>query len=140
MQAVQTPGIRLARSLGLSKGTLGSKYLQLYLAFTLSMLLHEWFIFNAVRHDVGEFRFFMAQPFAITAEDFLQWCWRNSGEDAQRFGVAIIVGHVWTFLWFSYCLPPFVHGLLDVGIIGADVGGPSMMSLGRKHVTAILRS
>ena len=140
LQAVQKPGVRMARLLGLRKGTLGSKYLQLYIAFTLSMLFHEWYNFNSVRREIGEFWFFMSQPFVITFEDFVQWSWRKTGHSNDNGkSLARFVGYIWTFAWFSYCLPPFVHGLLDTGIMGVDLGGPQAKMLGQEHVNAWVR-
>lgn len=104
--------------------------------------MHEWQIFNAVRRDVGEFRFFIVQPFVITAEDFVQWCWRKYrplGFPAEWDFVGKIVGYLWTVAWFSYCLPPFVEGLLRVGIIGPGYGEPWAMNLGKQTAVSWLR-
>jgi len=115
---VQAPGQRLSRKLKFRKGSLSSKYLQLYLAFTLSMLLHEWNIFNATRKDGGEFRFFMLQPVIITCEDFIIWCYeKRYGKTEQKSRVLRWTGYFWTFMWFSFCLPQFCMGLLAVGIL-----------------------
>lgn len=115
---VQAPSQRLSRKLKLRKGSLASKYLQLYLAFTLSMLLHEWNIFNATRKDGGEFRFFMLQPVIITCEDFAIWCYEKKyGKTEQKNRVLRCIGYLWTFMWFSFCLPQFSMGLLAVGIL-----------------------
>ena len=138
-QTVQKPAVRLARLLGLKKGVLASKYLQLFAAFAMSMLVHEWNIFLAVRHDMGEFRFFMSQPLAISLEDFVQWWWQKrvrSGRYDNLDRAARLVGYTWTIGWFSYSLPPFVNGLLSAGdIIGGDYGGPWIMTLGKTHAS-----
>jgi hypothetical protein len=106
------------------------------------MLFHRWYMFNAVRRDVGEFRYFMAQPFAITLEDFVQWCWRQSVSDPSRnrmWPLAKTVGYVWTIAWFSYCLPNFALGLHRVGIHAADSGGKMMLELGQYNAITWLR-
>jgi hypothetical protein len=114
----QRPGQRLVRLLGLKKGSLSSKYLQLYLAFFISMILHEWNIFNVTRRDGGEFWFFMSQPFAITAEDFLIWVYEEVFGEVKKPSPALrMIGYLWVFVWFSYSLPPFIQGLLDAGIM-----------------------
>ena len=118
----------LARAIGLHKGTLGSRYLQLYTAFTISMLLHEWCMFNAIHDDAGEFRFF---------EDFVQWCWRRLGCAEHHPKLGQFLGYTWTFMWFSYCLPPFVRTQRAVGIMGGDVGGDWASKLGQKHMMTI---
>ncbi|KAK3710599.1 hypothetical protein LTR37_010226 [Vermiconidia calcicola] len=135
------PGVRLASLLSLKKGTIGSTYLQLYVAFTLSMLLHEWYIFNAVRHDAGEFWFFMLQPLAISVEDFAQWCSRRSGTKYRWPDPALraVAAHFFTFMWFSYCLPPFIEGLLDAGIVSGDYRATQMLSLGHNHAVRWLQ-
>jgi hypothetical protein len=118
---VQQPGIRLARLLGFRKGSLASSYLQLYVAFTMSCIYHEANIFHAVRRDIGEFVFFMPQPLAITAEDFVQWCYRQitgRNKDDELTTFARLCGYLWVFIWFSYSLPPFVKGLRGARIIG----------------------
>ena len=104
------------------------------------MLMHEWQIFNAVRCDVGESYFFMAQPIVITVEDFVQWSWRRYGPAGKQWAkVPKVVGYVWTVVWFSYALPPFVRGLWSAHIIGADVVGPWAVSLGKEQAVALLR-
>jgi hypothetical protein len=90
-------------------------------------------MFNAIHDDAGEFRFFMAQPLAITFEDFVQWCWRKSGFSARHPRMGKIIGYVWTFIWFSYCLPPFVRSQRAVGITGEDIGGDWALKLGQMH-------
>ncbi|KAI1504853.1 hypothetical protein F5X99DRAFT_416285 [Biscogniauxia marginata] len=71
----QTPGLRVLSFLGLKKGTLASRYLQLYIAFALSSVLHLWGRFSFERKESGEIRFFMSQAVLITIEDTIQWLW-----------------------------------------------------------------
>ena len=130
--------MRLARLMGVRKGTSASSYIQLYTAFTISWLLHKWCMFNAIHGEAGEFRFFMAQPLAITSEDFVQWCWRQSGYAERHPGAAKFVGYVWVFAWFSYCLPLFVQAQRAVGIMEADLGGSWAMQLAERHVAMMV--
>ena len=129
--------MRLSRLIGVRKGTTGSSYIQLYTAFTISMLLHKWCMFNAIHGEAGEFRFFMAQPLAITFEDFVQWCWRKSGYSERHPQFAQCMGYIWAFAWFSYCLPSFVQAQRTVGIMEADFGGEWAVQLAARHVALV---
>lgn len=134
------PSIQLARLLGLRKGSLSSRYFQLYFGFFISALLHEWNVFNATREDGGEMWFFMIQPVAITAEDFVQYCWRKatgSQEGQQPSASDKVVGWVWTFLWFSYTLPVFASSLInECELLEADTA-KSAMVLGWMHASSL---
>ncbi|KXT15069.1 hypothetical protein AC579_1504 [Pseudocercospora musae] len=77
LQMLRQSATRLTRFLGLRKGTLMSRYAQLYLTFFFSLMLHWYLIINATRKDGGEFNFFLSQPIIITIEDFVQYCWRR---------------------------------------------------------------
>ena len=117
---LQQPAIRITRFLRLQKGSIGSRYAQLYISFTISCLYHKFQMFNVTRKDVGEFVFFMSQPVAITTEDFVQRIWSKLWYQPQtsslrRFEKAS--GYVWVFLWFSYSLPTYVKGIRDSDII-----------------------
>ena len=90
-------------------------------------------MFNAIHEDAGEFRFFMVQPLAITFEDLLQWYWQKSGFSEQRPRMGKAIGYAWTFVWFSYCLPPFVQSQRAVGITKEDFGGDWALKLGKMH-------
>jgi hypothetical protein len=90
-------------------------------------------MFNAIRDDAGEFRFFMVQPLVITFEDLMQWCWRRFGFAKRHPRMGQAIGYAWTFVWFSYCLPPFVHSQRAVEIMGEDFAGDWASELGQKH-------
>jgi hypothetical protein len=108
----------------------------------MSMIYHESNIFHAVRHDVGEFVFFMSQPFAITFEDFVQWCYHKATGRRKEDGItpfARLVGYVWVIVWFSCSLPPFVKGLRDAGIIGDAIVKTWPYDLGIQHGLTISR-
>lgn len=133
------PSIRLARFLGLRKGSLPSKYFQLYFGFFISALLHEWNVFNATRKDGGEMWFFMIQPVAITVEDFVQYVWRKAtGAPGGRplSSSEKVAGWLWTFLWFSYTLPVFASSLIECELLEVDIA-KSAMVLGRKHASLL---
>ncbi|KAI0095915.1 hypothetical protein F4814DRAFT_435407 [Daldinia grandis] len=135
-RAVQQPGIRLARLLGFKKGSIPSRYIQLYLGFYISFSIHWWQQYVITRGDKGEFAFFMIQPVVITIEDFAQWVWRNTitpkrKQDLLWFELAI--GYVWTFTAFAFTLTPFVKGMVATGIIGGSLEEAMAMSLGQRH-------
>ncbi|KAI1776780.1 hypothetical protein F4818DRAFT_457464 [Hypoxylon cercidicola] len=141
-RVVQQPGIRLARFLGFKKGSVPSRYFQLYLAFYISFCVHWWQQYVTTRSDKGEFAFFMMQPVVITIEDFVQWVWRGivSPEQKQKLRwLELLVGYVWTFAAFTFTLTPYVKGMTETGIIG--LGGPeetTAMMLGQRHGAAYL--
>ncbi|KAI1206761.1 uncharacterized protein F4807DRAFT_438204 [Annulohypoxylon truncatum] len=133
----QTPGLRLARFLGLKKGTFGSRYLQLYSAFFVSFCTHWFQSFVVSRHDNGELAFFMLQPVIISVEDFLQWIWRKSIDPKRKKDLTrleTVVGYVWTIAAFTFTLQPVMRGWTDIGLIGG--GGPdekAALLLGHQH-------
>ncbi|KAH9889203.1 membrane bound O-acyl transferase family-domain-containing protein [Xylariomycetidae sp. FL2044] len=123
-RSTQQPGIQLSRALGFGKGTFGSRYIQLYLAFAISCAIHVWQQFSISRQDRGEIAFFLLQPVVITFEDFVQWAWHKAVAPKQRKSLAGFeraAGYMWTFVAFSWTLRPFVNSLADVGIIGESM-------------------
>ena len=81
----------------------------------------------------------MLQPLVITIEDAVRWCWRKySGrsEDDELTGFERAVGWTWTFLWFSYCIPPYAKGLLDAKITAYD--SHWLLMLGQQHAADAL--
>ncbi|KAI0172543.1 membrane bound O-acyl transferase family-domain-containing protein [Hypoxylon sp. FL1284] len=136
-RALQQPGVRLARFLGLRKGTLASRYLQLYVAFFLSFAVHWWQSYVAVRGDRGELAFFMAQPVVITIEDFLRWIWHGAVDAERRRDLARFerrVGYVWTVAAFTLTLRPAIRGWTGTSMIGgASPDEVAAVGLGRRH-------
>ncbi|KAI9698089.1 MAG: hypothetical protein M1820_007597 [Bogoriella megaspora] len=118
---VSQPAIRTTRFLGLRKGSVASRYTQLYLSFAISCLYHEFEIFSVTRRDMGEFAFFLSQPVAITAEDIVQWIWRKLQPDQEPSPTSVacakMIGYSWVFAWFSWSLPIYLKGLRDADII-----------------------
>lgn len=122
---------------------MGSRYLQLYLAFFLSFAVHWSQAYNVARRDCGELAFFMSQPVIITVEDFLQWVWRRSVDPERRESLALLeyrVGYAWTIAAFTFTLMPAITGWVDIGLIGG--AGPDevvALRLGRQLGAAYLR-
>jgi hypothetical protein len=89
-QRLNLPFNLLKRYVDIPKGTLLSKYLQLYLAFGVSALIHNLSCFNMPLNDNGinsgtyQLAFFLLQPFAITFEDLVIHLWKRAGVKASR--------------------------------------------------------
>lgn len=68
----ETANSKLTRLFRIKKGTLVSRYLQLYNAFFVSALIHHIGALNMPYSPLVEYQFyfFMIQPVAITIEDF----------------------------------------------------------------------
>ncbi len=119
-QMLQQPSIRISRLLHFRKGTVGSKYTQLFISFAISFAFHRFQMFNVTRKDSGEFAFFMLQPVAITIEDLISWIFcKCFGSNKSNAGVRYqkILGYAWVFFWFSFCLSLYIKGLRDADII-----------------------
>jgi|SRR5690242_5829864 len=115
---VSQPARRIARALGLRKGSLASGLSQLYLAFGVSCIVHQYQMFNVRRQDVGEFAFFMSQPVAITLEGVVMRLWMRYIRPRYQFSkVEAMLGYTWVFLWFSCTLPIYLKGMRDAGIV-----------------------
>lgn len=114
----------------IKKGSLVSRYGQLYLAFAASAFLHH---FPALMHGTGgekvnqnQLVYFLIQPLAITAEDVVIYLGKKAGikqscESSNRsklrpgstprkkatdvtIGKTRALGKIWTFSWFTCCL------------------------------------
>ncbi|CAO2654015.1 Nn.00g107480.m01.CDS01 [Neocucurbitaria sp. VM-36] len=133
---ISQPALRITRLVGHSKGSLGSRYSQLYLSFLVSCLVHEFQMFSVVRRDMGEFVFFMSQPIAITLEDVVRWLWRQSTSTGTPTNSHVhlprLAGYIWVFLWFSLSLPLYVKGCRDAGIVRDAFFGNSPFDVGAR--------
>ncbi|EAW11042.1 wax synthase family protein [Aspergillus clavatus NRRL 1] len=98
--------------LGIRRGTNASSYTQLWLAFTISGVMHaasQLLMPRPVNIEpkdiaIGIFLFFPWQAAMITLEDFVIWLWK------RRFGPenptwAPLVGYLWVMLTFWISLP-----------------------------------
>ncbi|KAF8855219.1 hypothetical protein BDZ45DRAFT_715851 [Acephala macrosclerotiorum] len=126
------PAIRIAKFLRLRKGTLASKYSQLYISFGISCLFHQFQMFNVTRHDTGEFKFFMSQAVAVTAEDLVMWAWRKLRGRRERKGWEKNAGYIWVFAWFSYSLQLYIKGLRDNDIMYDIIFGLKPLGVGKE--------
>ncbi|KAF2814356.1 uncharacterized protein BDZ99DRAFT_380904 [Mytilinidion resinicola] len=133
-QLLSQPAKRIARFLGLRKGSLASSYGQLFISFGISCLFHQVQMFNVTRRDMGEMAFFMSQPLAIVSEDLVHWAWKKIHPSRESTHLEKVLGYGWTFVWFSFSLQLYVSGLVQARVmkdwlfgyrpleIGADAG------------------
>ncbi|KAF2499684.1 hypothetical protein BU16DRAFT_524141 [Lophium mytilinum] len=97
-----TMGLFTARdALGLKKGAFASKYVQLFVGFGVSAIIHAigsigW---HGSLQTGGEFTFFLGQALAIMIEDHFVVLGRKLG--ARDHLVWRVLGYVWVILWFG---------------------------------------
>lgn len=96
----------LKRYIPIRRGTLTSKYLQLYLAFIASACLHHLGAWNSPdssgANNWRQATFFLIQPIAISFEDFVIYLGKKAG--IKKSWKTKLLGRVWTFAWFTYSL------------------------------------
>ena len=110
------------------RGTNGSSYTQLYVAFFLSGLIHFGGDFILEKRMVyRSFNFFILQAVIITFEDFViyisKWSLRQGGielkvgkPDESLAGMVVrVVGYCWVTLCFCLTLPVWMDGLNALG-------------------------
>ncbi|KAH0542156.1 hypothetical protein GP486_008662, partial [Trichoglossum hirsutum] len=103
----------ITRALSLRKGSIASRYTKLYTAFLLSATMHAFGGMIAAHRDVGNFRFLILQPFAITAEDIVIAIARKLGFRGGRLARA--VGYLWVVAWLTWGLRYWAAGKIAVG-------------------------
>ncbi|KAH9949040.1 membrane bound O-acyl transferase family-domain-containing protein [Amylocystis lapponica] len=128
------------RVLGFRPGSWQSSYTQLYIAFTLSGLLHMGGDATLGKGTYGEsFWFFFVQALAITFEDAVIGAAKMAG---VRFPVPVerALGYVWTFAWGCYSLNPYLSYMARVGLGEPNVVpfSPIMTVLGYPKTQAFL--
>ncbi|KAE8163403.1 pyridoxal phosphate-dependent transferase [Aspergillus tamarii] len=99
-------------AVGIRRGTNASSYTQLWLAFTISGMMHALSQLlmprpgnvTASEIAVGIFLFFPWQAFVITIEDFIIWLWKQRYASYQPRW-APLVGYLWVMVTFWIALP-----------------------------------
>ena len=115
---------------GFRRGSKGSNYTQVYLAFFLCGMLH-WAGNVAVDSTSmwpGTMQFFMGQAVGITLEDFVVWVAepfviktrRQSGMDLHPFWRYL--GYAWVALWFGLTAPYFLDDVTLIGLMAERPG------------------
>lgn len=118
MQPWQSIGQWFAwRVLGAPKGSLVSRYSQVYTSFALSAAIHVVAAVAAdpTRRYSGTCSFFIAQAHGILAEDFAQWAGRKMG--VRKSGLTHLVGAIWVVFWFTWAFPWFADESIQLGLV-----------------------
>ncbi|KIY52299.1 hypothetical protein FISHEDRAFT_35445 [Fistulina hepatica ATCC 64428] len=115
-RTVSSPGKFISSKLGFKRGTNASAYIQLYVAFFLSGVLHYMGEHAMLRNwSGGAMAFFMKQAMVITLEDFIIWLGRRAGIRPTRFLKTL--GLAWTWLWLAYTFPPWLDPMSKKGLV-----------------------
>jgi len=105
----------LLKLLRIKRGTLLSKYFQVYVAFFLSALFHHAGALNvpyceSVRY---QFLFFLLQPVCITIEDIAVAFGKKAGIQDSSF--TRVLGYLWTFAAISFTTRYIAVYLIEMG-------------------------
>lgn len=100
---IMSIGKATARFCGAQPGTNASSYIQLYMGFLVSGLLHAWGDRQLDRSFGRSPSFFMAQAVAITVEDGVVALGKRLG--VRESPVTRTLGRVWTYAWFVVSTP-----------------------------------
>lgn len=85
-RVISTPGTLLRNALGVKRGTMLSSYMQLYVGFAFSVVMHAAGALNVSRETLGEPWWFMSQAVMITIEDFVMYLGHSVGiQEAGTF-------------------------------------------------------
>ncbi|THH16553.1 hypothetical protein EW146_g4107 [Bondarzewia mesenterica] len=121
---VTSIGRFFVRLFSFKKGTSGSSYTQLYVAFIVSGLMHcagdamvGWEYFGS------SLPFFVLQALAITVEDGVIELYRRSGVRLP-LKVTRWIGYLWVFVWFSFSCPIYIDWSLR-----ADIGRTAVLPI-----------
>lgn len=110
----------LIRYVPIKQGTLASRYLQLYLAFIASALIHHLGVLNVTsstpQNDMNSLIFFLIQPLAITLEDFAVYLGKKAG--VKSSWKTKILRTICTLAWFSYSFRYLSAYFYNTGLFG----------------------
>lgn len=99
---------------GLDHGTTLSAYTQAFIAFLVSALIHiggDLSVHAGLTRSGPTLRFFLLQPLAIAGEDMIIRIFQQ--HHINRVG--FIIGYIWVFMWFSWCIPPWLDAISMAG-------------------------
>ncbi|KAG2145201.1 membrane bound O-acyl transferase family-domain-containing protein [Suillus clintonianus] len=106
--------------LGFKRGTSGSSYAQIYVAFLFSGLVHtggdialSGSSTSAAPRPFFSLPFFLSQAVVITLEDAFIRIARRLGVKDSIWTRAL--GFVWVAVWFGLCVPQFVENMIRAG-------------------------
>ncbi|PMD36334.1 hypothetical protein L207DRAFT_516028 [Hyaloscypha variabilis F] len=113
----------LTKYITIPRGTLVSRYTQLYLTFIATTLVHHSGAMNITstssENNLNQVAFFMLQPVAITFEDFVIYLGKKAEVKESRLTRAL--GSLWTFAWFTYTLRYAFAFLANTGMFATSV-------------------
>ena len=131
----ETANLWLTKLLRVRKGTLVSRYVQLYNAFFISALIHHVGALNLPYSSLvwSQFYFFMMQPIAITIEDLAIYLGKKVGltktcrlprapifDSRSRpdlpAGKTKAAGYVWVGCVLSFTLRYAIKAFVDAGL------------------------
>ncbi|KIK56842.1 hypothetical protein GYMLUDRAFT_229841 [Collybiopsis luxurians FD-317 M1] len=106
-----SPGKLISQKLNLQSGSLSNAFIQIYIAFLVSAIVHSFGDFRTNDRLGKSFLFFTLQPIAITLEEVVQMQWRTSryngnGHEAATWSLGWrTVGYAWVLVWFIITAP-----------------------------------
>ncbi|KAG1859136.1 membrane bound O-acyl transferase family-domain-containing protein [Suillus tomentosus] len=113
-------GKAASSAFGFKRGTPGSLYAQIYVAFLFSGLVHtggdivlSGSSTSAVSRPFFSMPFFFMQAVVITLEDVLIRTGRQLGVKDSFWTRAL--GFVWVAIWFGWCVPGFAEDMIRAG-------------------------
>jgi len=113
-------GKAASSALGFKRGTPGSLYAQIYVAFLFSGLVHtggdivlSGSSTSTVSRPFFSMPFFFMQAVVITLEDVLIRTGRRLGVKDSFWTRAL--GFVWVAIWFGWCVPGFAEDMIRAG-------------------------
>ncbi|KAG2340943.1 hypothetical protein BDR05DRAFT_888905 [Suillus weaverae] len=113
-------GKAISSVLGFKRGTSGSSYTQIYVAFLISGLVHtggdivlSGSSASPVSRPLFSMPFFFSQAIVITLEDLLIRIARRLGVKDSTWTRAL--GFVWVAVWFGWCVPGYVENMIRAG-------------------------
>lgn len=104
--------------LKLKPGSKASTYTQLYVAFSLSGVIHFWAdVIPLGRWNAGTMKFFVLQAIGIHCEDILiAWATKVGLRPSRLWR---FLGYILVWQWFAWCLPNWLDTLVKARVFGA---------------------
>ncbi|KAF9002703.1 membrane bound O-acyl transferase family-domain-containing protein [Cyathus striatus] len=102
--------------LGLPSDSSVATYVELYIAFILSGIIHavgDYRSFGSL-HQGGSMRFFFLQAVIITVEDGVCWIAKYLGVRRTAWWLQYL-GYAWVTFWFTWTLPIWMGPLVHIG-------------------------
>ncbi|KAH8807191.1 hypothetical protein F5884DRAFT_879942 [Xylogone sp. PMI_703] len=98
-RAIKAPADLIVELLRIPRGTLTSRYSQLWLGFLISAILHHGGAYLLHRNTGSMYFLWFSQAVIITVEDFVIWLGGKAGIKKTTFTKTL--GTIWLCLWMS---------------------------------------